>query len=324
MATRKKLEEPQTKEPPLHLKYRPKSLPHVRGQDAVVKSLKHALTMKSRPHCYLFTGPTGTGKTTLARITAEECGVDSNSITEVDAASKNGVDDMRTITQGLMYEGFGERPNKAILLNECQRLSAQAWDSLLTTTEEPPEHVYFIFTSSHPAKIPAAMITRCQVYHLKPLHRDDILDVLEQVRYAEGFDTKARVLDMIADACDGSMRAALTQLALVHNMEDLDDVADLLAQPLDDVEVVELCRMLVKGELSWQRLTDTLNGLGDSVTAETVRIIVCAYLTKCLMGARNDRTAQDLLRTLELFQQPFDSTTKLAPLLVAFGRVMFD
>lgn len=322
MPSRTRIEEP--KELPLHLKYRPTRLADVLGQDAVVRSLESALEMRARPHCYLFTGPAGTGKTTLARITADEVGVDSTSIIEVDAASNNGVDDMRRLTAGLVYQGFGESPSKAILMNECQRLSAQAWDALLTTTEEPPPHAYFMFTSTHPAKIPAAMVTRCQVYHLKPLRRDDVGAILEHVCDAEKFDTRGKVLDMIVDASGGSMRAALTMLAKVHALENLDDVADLLAQPLEDAEVIDLCRMLVSRKLTWKGLCDTLAKMGDNVQPETIRIIICAYLSKCLLGARSERDAKELLDMLRQFDQPFDPTTKLAPLLVAFGRVMFD
>lgn len=308
----------------LHLKYRPKELRNVVGQDAVVRSLRSVLEMKARPHCYLFTGPAGTGKTTLARIVADVCGVSSEGIIEVDAASKNGVDDMRGLTEGLVYQGFGDSPNKAILLNECQRLSAQAWDSLLTTTEEPPPHAYFMFTSTHPVKIPSAMVTRCQVYNLKPISRDDVVDVLERVCDAENFKTKGWVLDMIADAAGGSMRAALTMLASVHELDDEPEVARLLEQPLEAAEVIDLCRLLVSGKLRWDRLVEVLQKLGDTAPPETIRIVTCAYLSKCLMGARDDRDAQRLLFMLRQFSEPFDATTKLAPVLLAFGRVMFD
>lgn len=325
MATRNRIdaEPPQDSTPPLHLKYRPQRLAEVRGQDAVVKALKSALEMKARPHVFLFTGPAGTGKTTLAHIVAREVGVrPGGGILEIDAASNSGIDDMRRVTDGLAYQSFGEHPNKAIILNECQGLSKQAWDSLLDTTERPPEHAYFMFTSTHPAKIPAAMVTRCQVFHLKPLRRDDILDELERVCDAEGFKTGGKVLGMVADACGGSMRGALTMLANVHGMEDLDDVADVLETPLDSREFIELCRLMVSRKLDWERLTSVLKDM-EEVPAETARIICSAYLSKCLMGARDDRDAQELLFMLRQFSEPFDPATKNAPLLLAFGRVIF-
>jgi DNA polymerase III gamma/tau subunit len=324
MTARNKIEAADPAELSLHVRYRPKELRDVLGQDAVVKSLKQTLDMRARPHCYLFTGPAGTGKTTLGRITASGCGVGRGGIIEVDGASKNGVDDMRGLTEGLAYQGFGENPGKAIIVNECQRLSAQAWDSLLTITEEPPPHAFFIFTSTHPAKIPVAMVTRCQVYNLKPLRRDKVLDVLENVCTEESFNTSNKVLGMVADACGGSMRMALTMLAKVHAIENLDDVASLLEHTQEDAEVIELCRMLVQRRLSWKALTDTLTRMGDSTPPETIRIVVSAYLTKCLIGARGEADAKELLFMLRQFAQPFDTTTKMAPVLLAFGRIMFD
>jgi DNA polymerase III gamma/tau subunit len=254
---------------------------------------------------------------------ADACGVGSSGMVEVDGASNNGVDDMRKLTEGLIYQGFGDEPNKAIVINECQRLSAQAWDALLTTTEEPPPHAYFMFTSTNPAKIPSAMVTRCQVYNLKPLRRDDVIDALERVVDAERFDTKGKVLGMIADACGGSMRAALTMLANVHALEDLGAVGDMLEHPLEDAEVIDLCRLLVGGKLAWSRLVEVLQRLGDTVSPETIRIVTCAYLTKCILGARNERDAKELLFMLRQFAEPFDAATKLAPVLLAFGRILY-
>lgn len=326
MATRNKIESdeaPAEAGLPLHLKYRPLTFDQVRGHDATVKSLRTALKAKTRPHCYLFTGPAGTGKTTLARIVARACGAGPHGVLEIDGASNSGIDAMRQVTDGLAYQGFGDSPTKVVLINECQGLSKAAWDSLLTTTEEPPQHVYFMFTSTHPAKIPAAMVQRCQTYHLKALRFDDVMDELERVCDAEGFDTPGRVLKQVAHGAVGSMRAALTLLAKVHAIDDEDEVADLLQQPLEDKEVIELCRLMMSRSLSWAKLTETLKAMGD-VQPESVRIVAANYLAACAMGARKESEAEDILFMLREFSEPFDPTTKLAPLLVAFGRIIFD
>lgn len=309
---------------PLHVKWRPTTLKEVLGQDAVVRSLEAALKMPSRPHCFLFTGPAGTGKTTLARILANRIGIGREGLLEVDAASNSGIDEMRSITSGLRYNGFGDSPNKGIILNECQGLSKQAWDSLLTTTEEPPDHVYFFFTSTHPAKIPPAMMTRCQAYHMAPLRYDDLMDLLEDVVKGEGLECSTKLLGLVARAAEGSARQALVMLAKVHSCEDEKEAEILLAQADENAEVIDLCRAFVAGDLAWTKLCAVLQDLEKAgVQAESIRLVVVAYLTRCLLGSKTDKQTMRLLGMLECFMKPAGGSEKLAPILVAFGRYIY-
>lgn len=308
---------------PIHIKYRPRDLKDVLGQGATAKSLAAILKGKSPPHCYLFTGPAGTGKTTLARIMAAELGVDERGIIEVDAALKTGVDDMRELTSGLRYNGFGDSPNKAIILNECHRLSAQAWDSLLMTTEEPPAHAFFFFTSTDPAKIPKAMATRCTTYALGPLRNDDLMDLLEEVCDREDYPTTKKCLQLVATASQGSARLALTMLAKVHACETEDEARDLLQAAEDRAEVIELCRDLVAGRLEWKPAMKTLKALdAQGINPEGIRLTVVNYLNACLMG-ENARNIPKLLDMLECFMKPATGSEKMAPLLLAFGRFIY-
>lgn len=307
---------------PLHIKYRPDNLEAVIGQAAAVKSLKANLKSKTINHSFLFTGPSGCGKTTFARILAGMFGCSPNNILEANAADTNGIDDIRKITSTLQYQGFGDNPNKMIILDECHALSKAAWQSLLKPLEEPPAHIFFALCTTDDGKIPETIRTRCVAYNLKPVKYDDIFDLLEIVANKEGLRIIDKHLGMIARACNGSPRHALTMLAKVAEADSDDEVAALLEAPLENNEIIDLCRALVKGDLAWSKLTKTIKDL-EAMNAESIRIVIVAYLTSCLMGAKSDKDACRLLDILANFNKPYNATDKLAPLLLSFGNYVF-
>jgi DNA polymerase-3 subunit gamma/tau len=299
----------------------PRKLKDVIGQDAVVKSLEKVLQGKSRPHAFLFSGQYGGGKTTLSRILAEqfECG----DVLEVDAATNNGIDAMRDITNSLRYHGFGAQPNKAIIIDECHSLSKQAWDSLLKSVEEPPPHVYWFFCTTVDGKVPGTITSRCLSYSIKPVRYDDLMDLLDFVAAEERLKTPPEVLSSIARACDGSPRMALTMLAKVGYCEDVDEAELLLEAPTESGEVIDLCRALMKGELrDWKDVRDLVGKIDQP--AESIRIVIANYFAKCLMSDRcSSKEAGRYLDILAAFSKPFNASDKLAPLLLALGDYIF-
>lgn len=323
---RVRAEEPQEEQPgadlPFHTKYRPAGLAEMIGQEAVVTSLTKLLKESTRPHAFLFMGPAGTGKTTLARIIASNVGCEPSNIIEVDAASTSGVDAMRELTNGLRFQGFGDSPNKAIIIDECHALSKTAWDSLLKSVEEPPAHVFFFFCTTVSGKVPETIVTRCHSYTLKPARYDDVMDLLEMVAKKERLQTPEKVLQLVARACDGSMRRALVMLSQVRDCEDLDEAARIVETPLENKEVIDLCRLLVSGRLDWPTLTKTLKAMPE-MPAESIRIVIVNYLASCLMGSKTEKEAVRLLDMLYPFNKPFPTSDKLAPLLQAFGDLLF-
>lgn len=307
---------------PLHVKYRPQTLKEVWGQDTVTDSLTSLVASKNPGHVYLFTGPSGCGKTTLARILARAFNCDSN-VLEVDAASNSGIDAMRDVTSQLRYHGFGNTPNKAIIIDECHGLSKQAWNSMLKAVEEPPPHVYIFFCTTESGKVPDTILTRCHSYTLKSLRYADIMDLLDEVVGKERMDVPDKVLELVAQSCNGSARQALVQLSMVRDCRNVDEAAALLESPLENKEVIDLCRMLVKGGLRWADVVKTLKAIPD-MNAESVRIVVVNYLAACAMGAKSDRDALRILDIMHAFSKPFLQTDKLAPLLLALGQLIDD
>lgn len=313
-------------EDPLHLKYRPVELDGVIGQKEVVGSLEKLLKSKTRPHAFLFTGPAGTGKTTLARIVMKRLGCDPSSIIETDAASNNGIDAMRSLTEGLRYQGFGSRPNKGIIIDEAHAVTKAAWQSLLKSVEEPPPHVFWVFCTTEPTKVPEAIVTRCHTYNLRSVRTQDIEELLEQVAEAESLDvtrTIDRSLEMVARACNGSPRQALVMLSMIRDCRSEEEVARLLESPGENAEIIELCRLLLGSRLEWSKVTSTLARI-EGVTAESARIVIANYLSACLMKCRSEKEARNLLDLAYPFSKPFVTTDKLLPLLVAFGEVLYS
>ena len=306
-----------------HLKYRPRSLDDVLGQKEVVKSIEATIRSKARQHTFFLIGPGGTGKTTLARIMAGEFGC--TDVIEIDAASNSGIDEMRAVMAQMQYGGFGGSGNRAYIVDECHRLSSNAWDSLLKTTEEPPSHVFFFFCSTNPSKIPAAMLTRGPNYTLQPIRFDDLMDRLEAVCEAEKLDTPEWGLEVCARACGGSMRLALVMLAQVQDAATEDEARALVAGIGETPEVIDLCRLIVKGPFAWQDAIKLVKAIDEQGTLqpEGIRIMVTNYMAKTLMGTKG-RQANYLLDVLHAFSKPTNPTDKMAPILLALSSLTND
>lgn len=315
---------PQAEEPPLHIKYRPTTLGEVLGQEGVVESLGRKLKDKGVPHAFLFLGPSGCGKTTLARIVARQLKVSPDNVLEVDAATNTGIDAMRAVTDTLRYKGLGDSPRKMVIIDEAHALSKAAWQSMLKVLEEPPSHVFFALCTTEPGKVPDTIQTRCATYTVKSLSYDALLDLLEHVVKKERLDVTPAVLEVVAKASNGSARRALVSLSMLEGIDNVKDAAALMSQPLETEDIIELCRDLVSGRLSWERVRKVLSDNKDQ-DAEGIRLVVVNYLTAVLLSPRADtKQAPRLLDALFVFSKPMTNRSeKMAPLLLAFAEVVF-
>ena len=219
-------------------KWRPKTFDSLVGQEHVVRALTHALTEQRLHHAYLFTGTRGVGKTTLARIlaksfnceqgiTASPCGVcsacteiDSGrfvDLLEVDAATNTKVDEMRQLLENAVYAPTRGR-FKVYVIDEVHMLSNSAFNAMLKTLEEPPEHVKFILATTDPQKIPVTVLSRCLQFNLKQMTPQLISGHLKQILGVEAIDAESGALNLLARSACGSMRDALSLLdqAIAH------------------------------------------------------------------------------------------------------------
>ncbi len=216
-------------------KYRPKNFDSLVGQEHVVRALTHALEQKRLHHAYLFTGTRGVGKTTLSRIlakslncrgtsgegdiTAHPCGVCEACVAidagrfvdyiEMDAASNRGVDEMAQLLEQAVYAPSNAR-FKVYMIDEVHMLTSHAFNSMLKTLEEPPEHVKFILATTDPQKIPVTVLSRCLQFNLKQMPPGHIVGHLENILGQEGISFDPPALRLLAQGAQGSMRDALS------------------------------------------------------------------------------------------------------------------
>ncbi len=217
----------------LYRKFRPQNFDDVKGQDHIVTTLRNQLKMNRLGHAYLFCGTRGTGKTTVAKILARavnclspledgspcgECTMckaiaagNSLNVSELDAASNNGVDDVRTIIEEVSYPPVEGR-FKVYILDEAHMLSAGASNALLKTLEEPPAYVIFILATTDPAKLPVTILSRCQRYDFKRIDINTIAARMKELLDAEGVQVEDKAVQYVARAADGSMRDGLSLL----------------------------------------------------------------------------------------------------------------
>ena len=227
----------------LPLKYRPKTFDDVVGQEHVVRTLRHAIESGRVANAYLFIGPRGIGKTTLSRIFAkalncqhpdgatsvEPCGKCVNceeiaagrslDVVELDAASHNKVEDVKPLIEQCQFKPASSK-YKIYIIDECHMLSSSAWNALLKTLEEPPEHVRFIFATTEGDKVLATIISRCQRFDLRRIQTNDIVARLKFICGEEGIDIEDDALLAIARGAEGGMRDALSSLDQLRSFKE--------------------------------------------------------------------------------------------------------
>ena len=241
----------------LYRKYRPQTFNDIVGQNHIVSVLKNAIDKDQISHAYLFYGSRGTGKTSIAKIFANE--VNGNEIyqkenvdiIEIDAASNNGVDEVRDIKEAIKFLPT-EGKYKVYIIDEVHMLTTAAFNALLKTLEEPPAHVIFILATTEIHKIPATILSRCQRFEFKNLSQEQLVDRLKYIAKEENLVIEEAAIEKIATLAKGGLRDAISILDQVSNYAEeitLNHILEVTSSISED-DILEFYRGLLQGDVT--------------------------------------------------------------------------
>lgn len=308
---------------PLHTDKRPPSLKEFLGNDGVKNSLGSVLARESDvPRIYLFVGPKGCGKTTLARIIATSVGCHPSAIKEYNCALDNGIDTIRDITDNAQY-GPTMGKFKMYILDEshCLTKGAQgAQNGLLKILEEPPKHVFFVLCTTEPDKLLPTLISRCMRFEVKSLPSPLLTKLVKETVASEGItDFPDSVTNAIVKAASGCPREALVLLDSVIDIVDEKQALDAIAEVMaTSTASIDLCRLLISDKTpsqKWSEARDLLRGLPED--AEGLRYAIMGYMKSIILNEKsNDSTIDRCIAINDLLMESF-MYTKMSGLINA-------
>jgi DNA polymerase III gamma/tau subunit len=300
-------------------KYRPRSFEEVIGHEDLLRALQRAIAAPTRPHNYLFTGVAGLGKTSLARIVADKIGAE---VLEVDGASQTGIDSIRALIEVGQYRSLSGSDSKMYIIDECHRLSKPAWDALLKTLEEPPEHLYFALCTTEPGTIKETIITRCYHVPLKPLPIADIELLLDIVCEAEEWKPSGDVIQMVIAAATGQPRKALSMIQAVHDAKDRDEAKRIISLVEESEPFLEIMRHLASGKKSWEFIRNQISKMGEE-DFDSMATQASSYISKVMLAEANDTKAKHIWSLLDALVFPASTYDRKAAFVAAIGRMLW-
>ena len=293
---------------PLHIEFRPKDFDEIVGNRTAVSSLKNIFDKPGeKPHAYLIKGPTGCGKTTIARIISTRLGCEKN-LTEINAANNRGIDTIRELIDIASYKPMAGS-NKMYLMDECHALSKDAQNALLKILEEPPKHVFFALCTTEPDKLLPTIRNRCSTFEVGKLRPAEIMKLLKRANVP----VEDSLLTVIArkESCP---RQALILLEQVQGLS-VEEAEKAIKNNLGgEKQVIDLCRALLNKE-SWKRISSILKGLDED--PEKIRRAILKYVSSVML---NKEDAQAVL-IFECFKDNFYNTGKAGLVFACYEAV---
>ncbi|MBI5412224.1 DNA polymerase III subunit gamma/tau [Candidatus Peregrinibacteria bacterium] len=309
----------------LYLKYRPQGFGSVVGQEHVIRSIQNALKHNTVHHAYLFSGPRGTGKTSLARIIAkainclnlkggvepcDECSICQNiregrlvDLIEIDAASNRGIDEIRELREKIQFAPT-QAKKKIYIIDEVHMLTKEAFNALLKTLEEPPSHAYFILATTELHKIPETILSRCQQFNFQRISTDDIVSRLETIASEESIKADLESLKLIARQSSGGLRDAIGLLEQMNINHEVIYTEVLKNLGLTGQKLIEdfFSILIQKNAKRAIEIINEINAEGQSLQQFATEWI--DFLReKMLLGIQKEEDVSWIINTIEIFME---------------------
>lgn len=306
---------------PLITKYRPINFNEVIGNETCIGKLQAAVNSDSRPHAYLFTGSSGIGKTTLARIIASEI---KASVLEIDAASNSGVEDMRLLVEASGFQPISTHATRLYIIDECHTLTKNAWQALLKLLEEPPAYLFIALCTTEISKVPETIKTRCYSVPLKPLKPKEMEELISMVCELEEWTVKPDVFQAILQASTGQPRKALSILQAGHSITTREELGKVVAEvESENSAAAELCRLLLKTDKPlWSLVAPLLQRIEEDDDEEAISIAT-RYMSKA-MTSPQENIARRAWTILDALTYPQSVNSKKSQLSAAVGRIVWS
>ena len=302
----------------LYKKHRPKDLDEIIGQREAVKMIKKFLETDSLPHALMFSGPSGTGKTTVARILKDKLGCSDFDFFELNSADFRGIDTIREIRKVMNLNPMGGKV-RMWLIDEAHRLTTDAQNAFLKLLEDTPPHVYFILATTEPHRLIRTIHTRCTEVRFSLLSTSELQELITKVLKKEGKELNEDLIDEIVQAAQGSARKALVILEQVLQAETEEEAMRVIhASSADADEALKLVRLLIHPGTGWKEVANLLTKIEDQ-DPETIRWMVLGYCRKILL--KGGKLAERAYRIMLIFSEPFYNT-KNAGLAMACWQVI--
>jgi DNA polymerase III gamma/tau subunit len=283
----------------LYQRRRPRTWDEILGQDHAVNPLRKMVEENNLPSLILLGGPSGVGKTTIARVIRDQMVKNPElNFIEINAGTDGGIDKVRTIKDQMHQVPFGSK-YKIWLIDEAHRITDAAAQAFLVPTEDTPPHAKFIFSSSEPDKLIRALQTRATRFDLKPLPEKDLINLLFDTCTSEKIDATDALIQEIIASCEGSARQALVMLEQAAAAKDDAEALEIVRRASPNAENINFCQTLLKG--NWKEAAKAIKQMERD--AESTRRGVMGYMANVLLNnPGNEKAARALARYQYLFQ----------------------